>query len=64
VEWEGNPNELDADEIVVRAADEATAITKATAKWTTTIGADWPHIRITGARVVKRKVSMTDISRF
>lgn len=43
----------DSDEIVVFAESTDEAIRKAKAKWRLTIGAAWPHCRITGASIIR-----------
>jgi hypothetical protein len=47
-EWESTlrDDEFDCDEIQVVAGSPASAIQKAREKWSATIGAEWPHIRL------------------
>lgn len=42
----------DADEIVVVTDTLAEAVSKARRKWRVTIGAEWPHCRLTNAFVL------------
>jgi hypothetical protein len=42
----------DSDEVVVVCQDDATAISRAKAKWRMTIGAQWPRCRITKAEIL------------
>ena len=45
----------DADEVVVHADSANEAIAKARKKWRLTIGAEWPHCRLTNAFVLTAK---------
>ena len=50
-EWSDAPVE-DADEVVVHADSASEAVAKAKKKWRLTIGAEWPHCRLTKAFVL------------
>jgi len=53
-EWQSTLDdcEFDADEIQVRADSAASAIKKAREKWSATIGAEWPHLRLEKAWIL------------
>lgn len=53
-DWESRlrDDEFDSDEIQVVADSPASAIQKAQEKWTATIGAKWPHIRLVKAWIL------------
>lgn len=58
IDWTDAANPLcsDVDEVIVNAADSASAITKAKARWRTTIGSDHPSCRIDGAFALTRAI--------
>lgn len=51
----------DADEVQVRAKDAASAVSAAREKWTNTIGAEWPSVRLEKAWILTRarRLSLT-----
>lgn len=53
-EWHSTlrDDEFDADEIQVVADSAASAIRKARDRWSATIGAEWPHIRLESAWIL------------
>jgi hypothetical protein len=53
-EWQSihRDDEFDCDEIQVGADSAASAIKKAREKWSATIGAAWPHLRIVKAWIL------------
>lgn len=54
VHWDDRGIE-DADEVVVYAESAAAAKSAARAKWRMTIGAQWPHLRVTEIVVLTPK---------
>lgn len=54
-EWRDSGEVEDADEIVVYADSPEAALDKARKKWRLTIGAEWPHCRLTTAFVLTQK---------
>lgn len=53
IDWiDGNVE--DSDEVVVFAASEDEAESKGRRKWRTTIGAQWPHCRITKIKILRQ----------